>query len=405
MTGLPLEGYRVVNFGWLWAAPLIGYHLADFGAEVIRVESNSNLGIFRRWALPLEGDQMDTDIGGAIFQYVNHSVLSITANLRKPEGIELCKKLVAISDVVIENFHPRVMKSLGLDYENLRQIKSNIIMVSLSGVGQTGPLCDVLTYGPSVAALSGLQSLYGYTDGEIVAEAATADPAAGTTAAFLVLAALRHRNRTGEGEFIDMGQTEPTSSILGEPIMDFFMNQRVAGFQGNRRAGMVPHNIYPCRGDDEWVSIAVETDEEWKSFCDAIGNPPWTTEERFADKLSRLHNQDKLDELISEWTVGHTGYDVTAILQSAGVAAMPCFGDEGVWHDPHHRARETFVLRDHPKVTRPIPYPGPVWKLSETPGEVRRAPILGEHNDYVYRELLHLTKEEIARLVEEEVIY
>lgn len=406
MVPFPLEGYRVINFGWVWAAPVMGHLLADFGAEVIRVESMSHLGVFRRTG-SLVGDEPGLNLSGNWHNW-NRSMLGITANWDKPEAIELTKKLVAKSDIVIENFPPRVLKGHGLDYESLRQVKPDLIMISASSAGQTGPLKDIMTYGPSLGCLAGLAALLGYPDdGEVCFEYCYTDPTAAVTGAFLILACLRHRNLTGEGQYIDMAQSEASTYLFGESIMEYTMNRRVMGPQANLSRWMAPHNLYPCQGDDRWVSIAVKTEEEWKSFCKAIGSPPWTRDEGFADSFSRLQNRRELDRLVSEWTVNYTNYQVMEILQKAGVAAMPSLDDEErCFTDPHHKARESFVDIKTPDIEQPVPLYNVPWKLSETPGQIQRhAPTLGQHNDYVYGEVLGLSQEDISRLTEERVLY
>lgn len=406
MTQSALEGVRVINFGWIWAAPVMGHLLADFGAEVIRVESSSRPCIFRR-IMPLVGTEPGPNLNGH-WQNWNRGTLGITANWKKPEAVELLKRLVAKSDVVIENFPPRVLKGRGLDYESLVKVKPDLIMISLPAVGQTGPLKDIMTFGPSLGSIAGIASLLGYPDtGEASFEYCYTDSIASVTGVFLILSCLRHRNLTGEGQFIDMGQSEASSCLIGESIMDYTMNDRVMGFQGNFSRWMAPHNLYPCKGEDRWVSIAIKTEDEWDNFCRAIGNPPWAKEDRFADNFSRLRNRKDLDRLVSEWTIEHTPYEVMEILQRVGVAAMPSLDDdERCFTDPHHEARESFVDIKTPDIEEPVPIYNVPWKLSETPGTIRdRAPTIGQHNDYVYGEILGLSKEEITRLTERKVIY
>ncbi len=406
MTTLPLEGLRVINFGWIWAAPVMGHLLADFGAEVIRVESNTRLCFFRR-AMPLVDAGPSYNLSGH-FQNWNRNTLGITANLKKPEAVELIKKLVKKSDIVIENYPPRVMKSHGLDYESLVKVKPDLVMISLPAVGQTGPMKDIMTFGPSLSAIAGIASLLGYPEGgEAAFEYCYTDAVAAVVGVFLILSCIRHRDRTQEGQFIDMGQSEASTCLIGEAIMEYTMNNRVMGFQGNRSRWMAPHNLYPCKGEDSWVSIAVRTDAEWNGFCSALGNPPWTKDEKFADGFSRLQNQQALDRLVSEWTKNHTPYEVTEILQKEGVAAIPSLDDEArCFTDPHHVSRECFVDVKTPDIEAPVPIYNVPWVLSETPGNIRRcAPMLGEHNRYVYGDILGLSEEEIITFTKARVIY
>jgi len=405
MSRLPLEGYRAVNLGTVWAAPVLGQFLSDFGAEVIKVESMRRLDGGRPY--PSITGQKDIDLGYTILNW-DHSMLGITVDFSKPEGADLVKRLIAKSDVVIENFPPRVLPPYGLDYTHLREVKPDIIMISLPAAGQYGPLRDIVTYGPTLGGMAGVTSLLGYPDPEgpqACCETGYADPMAAVASAFYVLSALRHRQLTGEGQFIDMAQWEMLTALLGGGlVMEYAMNQRVMGFQANLSPWMAPHNNYRCKGDDKWVSIAVKTEEEWRSFCRAIGGPPWTKDERFADLPGRLRHREELDRHISEWTQNHTQYEVMDTLQRAGVAAMPVLDEEGRLADPHLASRQTYLKIDHPKFKGVTMYNLP-WKLSRTPGRVRPAPMLGQHNDYVFGELLGLSEEERARLAAEKVLY
>ncbi|RLB31750.1 MAG: hypothetical protein DRH11_12860 [Deltaproteobacteria bacterium] len=341
-----------------------------------------------------------------LFHSINRNKLGILLNLTTSKGIDLIKRLVRISDVVVENFSPGVMERFGLGYGELRKIKPEIIMVSFPGVGQEGPLSDVVTYGPSLASLAGLDSLVGYEGERVLGmQQAYADINAALHGAFAVQIALYHRDKYGEGQRIEVAQIEALLSTMPEPIMEYTMTGRVLGTQGNTNRVMAIHNNYPCKGEDKWVSIAILTEEEWAAFCKAIGDPPWTKREEFADSYKRFLNRKELDKLIGEWTREKTSYEVMEILQKAGVAAAPCADTEERYFDPHFQERQNIVEVEHPATGVDF-IPNVVCKLSETPGEIRRpAPMLGEHNDYVYGELLGLSKEEVEKLAEEKVIY
>jgi len=237
-----------------------------------------------------------------------------------------------------------------------------------------------------------------------VGEPAFADRSASLHAAFAILAALHYRNRTGKGQYIDLSQWEAAICLIGEAIMDYDMNGRVMGTQGNFDPEMAPHGNYQCRGEDKWVSIAVRTEEEWKALCDAMGNPQWTREGRFSTKLNRLKNIEQLDQLVSQWTKNYTPYEITETLQSAGVAAIPLMNIEDQYIDSHFNERGIHVNVEHPKVGAEVIY-GLSWKMNKTPGGVRgSAPLLGEHNNYVFRDLLGLSTQEIQSLIDEEVL-
>ena len=407
-----LEGYRILDFGTAVAGPMAVQILADMGAEVIKVESRKSLDGLRL-GRPIVGD----DIAGGdegkwpdiqpSFHGVNRNKLGITLDIKHPEGLLLIKRLVEISDVVADNFSPGVMARAGLDYDSLRKIKPDIITVSLSGVGQYGPISNATTYANNILAFGGAGSMIGYYGEQPLGMCSLyyGDSNASVHAAFAVLAALYYHESTGEGQQIDLSEAEASTSILGEPIMDYIMNGRVRGPQGNRHPFMAPHNNYRCKGGDKWVSIAIKDDAEWQNFCGAIGNPELASEKKFADGFSRWNNQDELDELVTNWTTNYTPYEVMDILQKAGVAAVPVMDVEDQYFDPHLKERHACIEVEHPLIGLEVLY-GIPWKLSETPGQIRRvAPSLGEHNDYVFGELLGLCPKEIARLTEEKVIY
>jgi len=407
-----LEGYRIIDFGTAWAGPMSTQLLADMGAEVIKVETKGKLDGLRM-GRPIVGD----DIAGGdegkwpdlqpAFHALNRNKMSITLDIKKGKGLSLIKELIKISDVVSDNFSPGVMARAGLDYESLIKIKPDIITISLSGVGQYGPLKDATLYANTIMALSGLSSLLGY-DGEPplgMSAVAYGDANASIHAAFAIQAALYYREKTGEGQQIDLAEAQMGSSLLGEALMDYHMNGRIAEPGGNRHPHMAPHNNYPCEGEDQWVSIAIKTDEEWRNFCRAIGNPDWCGDERFSESEGRLNHQVDLDRLISEWTRDHTPYGVMECLQEAGVAAVAVMTTEDQYFDPHFKERQSYLEIEHPLVGLEALY-GITWRLSETPGAVYRpAPSLGEHNDYVFGELLGLSEDEIKQLVRDKVIY
>ena len=401
MPVYPLSNVRVVDLGWSWAGPVVGQLLADLGAEVIKVETRERLDLLRRSVDNVTGDP-EAD---PFFHAVNRNKLGITLNIADPRGAALVKRLVSISDAVIENFSPRVLKKHNLDYRALRDVKPDIVMISLPSTGSYGSLSDVVTYGPSLASLSGLDSMVGYYGENVIGtQQAYADPTSGSHGAFAVLAALWYRMQTGRGQHIELAQLELLVSCIGEAVMDYTINGRLMETQGNRDAVMAPHGNYPCKGEDKWVSIAVETEDEWHNLCQAMGNPDWTRHEMFSDGHSRLRNCEQLDRHVSDWTSNLTHYEVTDILQQAGVAAAPCLDVEDRYFDPHLQERKTSIDFPHPASGNDV-IPGITFKMSQTPCEVRLpAPIMGQHNDYVFHELLSISHEDIDRLISEKVI-
>lgn len=404
MDRYALSSIRIVDFTWAWAGPYCTKLLVDMGAEVIKIETNKRPDI-ARWMPPFPEEIPGLNRSGR-FNKRHRGKLSITIDLTTEAGIDLIKKIIGVSDVITENYSRRVMKKFGLEYEAVMEIKPNIVYISLSAFGTTGIYKDYVAYGPNQAAMSGLANLTGYRDGPPISfGTALADPTAGLNGAVAVLAALYHRSRTGKGQHIDLSQTEMFTCLVGQPIMDYVMNGRVLSRDGNRDQIMAPHNFYRCKGEDKWVSIAIATDEEWQSFCSALGNPPWAKDEKFSDQLSRWQNQEELDRLVEAWTMDHTHYEVMDILQKVGVAAMPALNGEEICHNPQLRERGFLVEVDHPEIGKRL-MPGVSMKLSETPGAIRgSAPLLGEHNHYVFGQLLGMSPKEILELEEAGVIY
>ena len=400
-----LSGVKVLEFGGMLAGAIATKHLALMGARVIKVESSKRMDITRvkhpgAHSALIEAAPTDTFMTNE----TNLNKLDVTLNLSNPKGITLAKRLVEISDVLVENFRPGVMDRLGLGYETLKEIKPDLIMCSISMAGGTGPEAHYTGYAPIFSALGGVGHLTGYPDGPATEIRFPVDVMVGTTAAFAILAALMHRHQSGEGQYIDLSAREAATCLIGDSIMDYTMNGHNQSRDANRDEVMAPHNCYPCKGEDKWISIAVKTEEEWAGLCQAMGNPSWTSEERFADGLSRLRNQKILDDFISEWTVQYTHYDLMHMLQEAGVAAVPSFNAEELCSDPHLTQRGLLVVVEHLTLGAQTVFSPPA-KFSLTPAEVATpGPTLGQHNQYVFKELLNLSPEEISSLLKSEVI-
>ncbi len=404
MSNYPLEGIRVVDFAWAWAGSQATSILALLGAEVIKIESRRRIDHSRVFSLTT-GEWFDEPDLSPIFNDMNLGKLSANIDLTSPGGVELVKKLVGISDVVVQNMRPGKIEALGLGYDVLREVRLDIIMLSSSARGNTGPERGYIGYAPLFSALSGFVHISGYEGEEPIRLSGEIDLLSATSAAFAILAALLYRQQTGKGQFIDLSSTEATSVMMGEVFMDYCMNGRVRSRHGNRDQFMAPHNVYRCRGEDKWVSIAVATDEEWKALCEVMGQPQLAEDERFADCLSRWHNQGELDALMEHWTIRYEHTEITEMLQGAGVAAAPSCGSEDLWNDPHLRERTFWNEVDHPSLGRKTVI-GPAWKYSGTPVQVRGpAPLFGQHNQYVFGELLGMDDAEIARLIDGGVVY
>ncbi len=323
-----------------------------------------------------------------------------------PEGRELVKRLVAISDVVVENFSARVMSRYGIDYERLIEVRPDLIMVSMPGFGMSGPHSHFLSYGGPLMAYTGMALLWGYPDSPLDAHIKIAYPdfIASGTLPLAVLAALHHRVRTGEGQLIEICQVEATACALELAYFEYFANGRIATPQGNRDPNYVPQGCYPCRGDDAWCVICCTSNEEWWTLAKVIGGEELARDQRFATTSARQARHDELDELISSWTRERTTHQAMRILQAAGVPAGAVQTGEDLWRDPHLRARDYIVAINHPDIGL-LEHPGMTIRLSTTPGQIRRpAGLPGQENDAVFRGLLGLSAEDIAKLIADGVL-
>lgn len=400
----PLAGIRVADFTWVWAGPFCSLQLAQLGAEVIRIETRSRICVTRLLP-PWAGGEAGINRSGYFNQY-NQGKLSLSLDLKKPEAIRVAKDLVAKSDIVCENFACGVMDRLGLGYDALCQIKPDLIMISLSGYGATGPERRFVSYGPAQVPLSGMSSLTGYAEWPPMHVGISyGDPNGGLHGAFAILAALLYRARTGKGQYIDLSQLETTIALLPEGMMDQVMNQRQPPRAGNRDPYMAPHGVFRCAGADRWVAITVRSDGEWRRLAELMGESELATDVRFATVQGRKEHEDALEEAVTNWTRQHTPEEVTARLQSARIPGFPSMTNKDLAADAHLLSRDFFVHLAHPEVgvKQHIGIP---WKFSGSPLAVRRpAPCLGEQTDYVVREILGYSVEETDQLRAAEVLY
>ena len=390
-----LKGIRVLDFTWIHAGPSATRILSDQGAQVIKVESNQALSV-------VGGPASSTARGLGQRHNWNAGKLSISLNMKTGAGKELARRLVAVSDVVAENFSGRVMPSWGLEFESIRKIRPDIIMLSMSGFGRTGPWKDRVTYGQTLQAWSGFTDLTGFPESKPSGPAsAYSDAVAGMAGAQAVLLALLHRARTGQGQWIDISQMEALSSLLGPLVLELSANNVQVQRTGNRlpHGGGAPHGAYRCQGEDRWLAITVFTDDEWSAFTGAIGSPEWASDQRFASVESRLRHADELDKMVESWTADQNAEGAMHLLQAAGVAAgVVQTGEDLAENDPHLKERELFQkVPDAAGVLRTIeraPY-----KLSRTPGKVTRgAPEFGADQTFILSEVLGVGDEELAEM-------
>ncbi len=405
----PLTGYRVLDFGWVLAGAVPGMILADMGAAVIKVETRQRMD-YMRLGRPITGDRPDPE-QNPMFHNVNRGKRSITLNTTRPEAVELARRLASECDVVIENFSPGVMARIGLGYSALSRDNPGLIMASITSNGQTGPLRDLRAYAPSTGAMSGLDSVMGYEPAEGEAgrplglKHAYADICGALHAVFAITAALRQRQLTGQGQYIDVSMLRATVATMGAGLMEYELTGRVPQPRGNYDPVMAPYGNYPCQGEDAWLSIAVRTEPEWRGLTAAMGNPSWAAEPIFASRYARLNHRREMDVRVSEWTREREPWAAAELLQSHGVAAFPVLDAEGRLFNPHFQERGLYSDIEHPALGIE-PIFNLMWQLSRTPPRIRRhAPLLGEHNRDVFCGLLGLDEAELSRLEDEQVIW
>lgn len=399
MASLPLEGIRVLDLSMWWSGPICTSYLGAQGAEVIKLESVQAPDGFRYTMSTPRENWWEL---GPQFNAANLNKLGLTLNLNEPEGVRLFEELVAKSDVVIENFTPRVMANFGLSYERLSDINPKIIMLSMPAYGKSGPYSDQPGFAYTFEILAGLAQITGYRDGNPMIISGVGDVISGFHTAYALLAALEHRAKTGEGQLIEVAQVEANANLMGQPIADYSMNQRNWGREGNRQPNMAPHGIYRCKGEDSWVALAITDDDEWQRFCQVTGQLEWANDERFQKAADRCAHHDALDQLVESWTAQFGHYEAANLLQEAGVNAGPVL-------EIHELETDPFLADMFQEVTRELTgthaYPGWPVKFSGQRLQHRSpAPTLGQHNEYVLKDILGLTAEEIAALEQNELI-
>ncbi|MBW2091702.1 MAG: CoA transferase [Deltaproteobacteria bacterium] len=511
-----LEGLRILDLGAVWAIPHAGTLMANMGAEVIKVESIQFLDMVRGLISPfpvLAESYPDRTAGehpwnrNNYFNDTNLGKLSITLNLTDKKGLEIFKRLLKISDVVMENFRLGTMERFGLTYEVMKEVNPGIIYVSAPGYGAGGPESEYVAFGANQWHATGLANITGYPDEEPVqASINYGDPIAGVHVFGLVMAALLYRKRSGKGQFIDVSQTEPGVRCIGEFILDYTMNDRLPGRIGNRHPWLAPQGCYRCRPTetyikvlitseeewkafcraidmpdlarddrfstaekkwenrqeldriiedeytsyysphealapikregitagpaagpddfskppqykflaplgpyrcmdlDQWITLTVTSEEEWRALCGVMGQPELAGDERFSSNEARYRNQDTLNELIENWTISQNHYEVFHLLQRAGIAAGPALAMNEVLSEPQHRFRGLYQPVTHPETFTYLE-PNHAWLMSETPRKLKGpSPCLGEHNDLVYGGILGMSREEIEELEREQII-
>jgi crotonobetainyl-CoA:carnitine CoA-transferase CaiB-like acyl-CoA transferase len=393
----PLADVRVLDFTWVWAGPFCTQLLADLGAEVIKIESARRTDNTRLGRLP-DGTPKGLNRNAGHNQ-LNRGKLSITCDLSCPEARQVILRLAEVCDVAVENFAPRVLPRLGLGYEQLSAANPRLVMLSMSGLGATGPLRDTVLYGNSQLAIAGMGSLLGYPSGppENIAFA-HGDPVNSYLAFYAILAALWARRRTGKGQHIELSQLEGLLATMAEGVLEYTLNGREPQRSGNEHPTMAPHNVYHGRDPGGWLSIAVNTDEEWRGLCRAMGSPKWCMDPRFEGQVERWQHRDEIDLHLATWIRQHEVHELAKLLQGHGVAAAAMETVQDLVKDAHLHERGFFVEIDHPE-TGPRGAIGRPFRLggSALP-PYRQAPQFGADTARVVRDLLGYSEKEIGEL-------
>ena len=422
MNVAPLVGIRVLDISRVFAMPYCGAYLADMGAEVIKIDTHYSQ--FVDTTRTLNGPYPDNDPGvnywerGCTFQTLNRGKRSLTLDLRSDAALAILKQLVRVCDIFLENFTPRVMRRFCLDYPNLKALKPDLIMVSNTGYGHTGPWSDFGAMATALEPTHGTGAFMGYleqdSDGKLQAGSVPnkiansyTDFLASWTAQMAVMASLIHRARTGQGAWIDLAMYQVGASFMGEGLLDYAFNGRRTLRIGNRHNYYAPHGCYPCVGTDEWITLAVRDDVEWQRMCDVLGRPSLSGNPKYVDSMARHRNQDELDGIITKWTSTQSQHHVMQALQDVGIPAGPVLNGQQLLADSQLRSRGYYEKVNHPSEsglgTREYVSRG--WKLGMSQVGIQGpAPAIGEANHYVLREVLALSAEEIDKLQEEGVI-
>ena len=405
----PLEHLRVLDLSWVWSGPLVTATLAEFGAQVIKIEHGQRLDNSRlrgkplRDGKPVAGPSIET---GPYFHQTNHDKLGVTLDLKAPAARDLLDQLVGISDIVVENLSPGALTRVGLGYERVCALNPRIVYLSMAAAGQTGPLSALRAYAPIMSSYCGFETLIGYP-GEApigMMNFGYGDPNAAIHGLLPLLAAVYEAEATGRGQHIDMSQIEALLSVIAEPVIDYFMNGREGAPAGNGHPSMAPHGIYPAAGDERWVSIAVANDAQWQCLVNLLERPAWAIGPELAHARDRVCARAELDRQLALWTTQREQSRLVTTLRSAGIACSPVQDIAAQWADPHFQARGIRQDANHPLTGPESLYRAP-WAMERSRPEIGgSAPLLGQHNDYVFQTLLGLAPDHVAGLKADGVI-
>jgi benzylsuccinate CoA-transferase BbsF subunit len=397
------SGLKILAFCWAVVGPLTMKFFADHGATIIRVETSKRPCTMRSSA-PYKDNKPGLNRGG-YFNYFNSNIFSLSLNMAHPEGVKIAKKLVAATDVVMENYTPGVIEKWGLSYEELKKIKPDVIMLRQSGYGSEGPYKNLPAFGMVLTPIAGLPNFIGWPGKEPlpVGVSAYTDCISPRFAATALIAALDYRKRTGKGQLLDISQFETAISFILPGVLDYAANGKEPERIGNGSPAACPHGIYQCKGDDRWCTISVTSIEEWRYLCGEMGDEFLAQNPKFKTFSQRKANEAALDEIISKWTTNLTPEEVMNRLQAAGVAAGVVENIKDVLNDPQLKQRNLFWKMNHPEMGE-FTHLGESFMLSKTPAKAYSpSPLLGEHTEQICTELLGMTDEEFVSLMAEGV--
>lgn len=396
MSKNALEGIKIAEFAWVVVGPTTSRYFADHGATVVKIESHKRLDTNRINGPFVNG--VPTPDGSMFYGRHNPNKYCVSIDLQHPNGKNLAWRLIKWADVVSESFSPGTMEKWGMGYEEIKKVRPDIIFFSSSMQGRGGPHTSYAGYGQNAVNFSGFSEVTGWPDRlPSPPYGAYTDYVSCRFAAFALLSALAYRRQTGKGQYIDQSQFESSIQFMAPPIMDYQVNGTIMGRNGNRLPTAAPHGVYQCQGDDRWVAISVMDEDQWVKFCQAIGDPELSSRKEYSNLSQRKNNEDALDKLVIDWTLTHTAEDVEAILQKAGVPSNIVEKPSDIYQDQQLASRQYFTALEHPVMGKPRYDAQGCFILSRTPRNlVRPSPCVGEHNEYVFKELLKMTDDEIA---------
>jgi benzylsuccinate CoA-transferase BbsF subunit len=395
------SGLKILSYSWAVVGPLTMKFFADHGATVIRIETSLRPCTMRSSA-PYKDNQPGLNRGG-YFTYYNGNILSFAINMNHPKAAGVAQRLVKWCDVFMENYTPGVMERWGLDYESLKKINPNIIMLRQSGYGSWGPYKNLPAFGMVLVPIVGLPNFIGWPGKEPlpVGVSAYTDCISPRFATAALIAALDHRNKTGQGQLLDLSQFETAISFILPGLLEYLATGEEPERIGNSSPYAVPHGVYRCKGDDRWCTIAITTEDEWQSFCRAIGKPELISDARFNNLTNRKKNEDELNKLIDVWTTNYSPEEVMTRLQKVGVAAGVVENAADSLKDPQLKKRNIYWKMNHPEMGE-FTHLGQSFQLSKTPAKAYSpAPLLGEHTEQICTEFLGMSDDEFISLMQE----